>query len=145
MVARFVFLFFFLCSATLVGQDWQSSFEEAKKKAQEEEKPLLLVFSGSDWCAPCIKLERFIWQSEAFKEKAQSAYILYKADFPKKKKNQLPEALAAANKNLASTYNPEGYFPLVVIMDKNAKVQGTMGYERLNPSKYIKRIDAFLK
>jgi hypothetical protein len=44
------------------------------------------VFSGSDWCAPCIKLDKSIWQSTEFKEYAASNLILERADFPKKNK-----------------------------------------------------------
>ena len=51
-----------------VAQDWQTDFEEAKKIAAEQDKNIIIVFSGSDWCAPCIKLDKNIWQSEAFKK-----------------------------------------------------------------------------
>ena len=43
------------------SQDWKTSFEEAKKQAAADNKNILLVFSGSDWCAPCIKLDRNVW------------------------------------------------------------------------------------
>ena len=48
-----------------------------------------MVFSGSDWCAPCIKLDKAVWQSEEFKKEAETNWVIYKADFPKKKANQL--------------------------------------------------------
>ena len=71
-----------------------------------------MIFSGSDWCAPCIKLERDIWTSDAFKAFAKEQLILYKADFPRKKTNQLTAALATQNKSLAATFNAQGYFLL---------------------------------
>ncbi len=52
----------------IVAQDWQYNFDDAKKQASEQDKNIIIVFSGSDWCAPCIKLDRSIWQSEAFKK-----------------------------------------------------------------------------
>ena len=69
-------------------QNWKSSFEEAKNQAIAENKNILLVFSGSDWCAPCIKLDKTVWQSAEFKKESESNWVIYKADFPKKKANQ---------------------------------------------------------
>ncbi len=69
----------------LNGQDWHKSFDEAQAEAKKNNKPIVLVFSGSDWCAPCIKLDKEIWQSDEFKKYALGHYVLYKADFPRKK------------------------------------------------------------
>jgi thioredoxin-related protein len=125
-----------LCSMLSFSQEWKS-FEEAKVLAQKENKNIILVFSGSDWCAPCIKLDKNIWQSEEFKAEAAKKWILVKADFPKKKGNALPQNVQDANKELAEKYNKEGYFPLVVIMDKNAKVTGKTGFKNVSPAEYI--------
>lgn len=117
---------------------------EAKIIATKENKPVILVFSGSDWCAPCIKLEKNIWQSEEFKKEADKNWILVKADFPKKKNNKQPEELKAQNQVLAEKYNKEGFFPLVVVLDKTGKVMGKTGYENIKPSEYIARIKSHI-
>ena len=64
------------------AQEWQENFDEAKKIASEQDKNIIIVFSGSDWCAPCIKLDKNIWQSEAFKKEANEEWVLVKANFP---------------------------------------------------------------
>lgn len=128
-----------------ISQGWEPDFDIALSKAAQENKSLILVFSGSDWCAPCIKLDRNIWQSEAFKNHAAQNYVLYKADFPKKKKNQLPHEVLGKNKELAVRFNSKGYFPLVLVLDKNSNILGTAGYERFGPKKYIQLLDSFLK
>ena len=87
------------------GQSWKTNFEEAKAIAVQEDKNILLVFSGSDWCAPCIKLDKVVWQSEEFKKEAEKNWIIYKADFPKKRTNQLSLDLTEANKKLAEKLN----------------------------------------
>ena len=102
----------FLFLGALQAQDWQVSYHKALTLAKEENKPIILVFSGSDWCAPCIRLKRHILDSDEFKNYAASHYILYNADFPRRKKNQLPEELMNKNKSLAEKYNPKGHFPL---------------------------------
>ncbi len=127
------------------SQDWNYNFEEAKKLAAEQNKNIIIVFSGSDWCAPCIKLDRNIWQSEAFKKEATQEWIVVRADFPRKKANELSKDQTDHNRKLAEKFNLEGSFPLVVILDKNGKVLGKMGFKNVSPEEYIKMIHAFEK
>lgn len=138
-------ILFFLLPLLSLAQDWQEDFDVALQKSKDEQKPIVLVFSGSDWCAPCIRLEREIWESEAFKNHAAENYVLYKADFPRKKKNQLSPEVSGANKKLAAKYNQNGYFPLVLLLNQEANVLGTTGYKGINPKKYIELLDAFLQ
>jgi thioredoxin-related protein len=128
----------FLCASSLAfSQNWKNNLEEAKSIASRENKPIILVFSGSDWCGPCIKLDRNIWQSDEFKKEANSKWVLVKADFPKKKANQLSETQTKINKLLAEKYNPNGNFPLVVVLDKDLKVTGMTTYKNISPEDYI--------
>ena len=125
-----------------LAQDWQTDFEEAKKIATEQDKNIIIVFSGSDWCAPCIKLDKTIWQSQAFKNEAEKSWIVVRADFPRKKANALSKEQTDHNRKLAEKFNGEGSFPLVVILDKNGKVLGKMGFKNVSPEEYIKMIHA---
>jgi thioredoxin-related protein len=132
-------------SSFFQAQNWQSNFEQAKELATKEGKNIVLVFSGSDWCAPCMKLEKNIWNSEEFKAEAQQNWIIYKADFPKKKANQLSEELTQQNKLLAEKYNKGGSFPLVVLLDSSGKVLGITGFKNSSPQEYINLIHSFDK
>jgi thioredoxin-related protein len=127
------------------AQEWQTDFNTAKELASAQNKPLILVFQGSDWCAPCIKLDREIWSSDAFKNYAQEHYVMLLADFPRRKKNALPEEQAAANAKLAETYNTIGAFPFVVVLDSNGKVLGQTAYKKVTPEVYIKELNSFVK
>ncbi|UUC43812.1 thioredoxin family protein [Flavobacterium cerinum] len=131
------YLFLLLISTFTYAQHWESDFEDGKKLATAENKNIVLVFSGSDWCAPCIKLDKTIWSSEEFKTEAKKNWILVKVDFPKKKSNNLSENQKSQNNSLAEQYNKEGHFPLVVVLDKNGKVLGKTGYKNIPPSAYI--------
>ncbi|OYT11754.1 MAG: thiol-disulfide isomerase [Bacteroidetes bacterium 4572_112] len=73
------------------AQQWQYSMADAMKIAKEKDQKIILVFSGSDWCTPCIKLENDIWSTDEFKIYAKDNYVMLKADFPRKKKNKLSE------------------------------------------------------
>lgn len=137
----FVILIFTL-NISMYGQDWKFDLEKSKKEAQKEQKQILLVFSGSDWCAPCIKLDREIWQSETFKKHSKQKLILLKVDFPKRKKNQLSEIQQSKNNALAEKYNANGYFPYDLLLDAKGKVLNQLGYKNLSPEDYIKAIYA---
>lgn len=137
-------LFILVCSSVF-SQEWETNFETAKQKANENNLPIILVFQGSDWCAPCIKLDREIWSTDAFKSYAKEHYIMLQADFPRKKKNALPTNLENQNKALAEKYNKQGIFPFVAVLDKNGKKLGETGYIKTSPSEYIKQLNSFLK
>lgn len=128
-------------TARLSAQEWRTDWDTAKVEAEQANKKLILVFSGSDWCIPCIKLEKEIWENSSFIQYAEQHYVLFRADFPKRKKNKLPETIQHLNDRLASEYNPKGYFPLVVVLDTQGKVKGQLGYEKLSPEAYIALIE----
>jgi len=138
-----VFFSFFLTS--LHAQDWVTDYDEAIKLASEKNRNIVLVFQGSDWCAPCIKLEREIWTSEEFKAFATDHFIMLKADFPRKKANQLEKAQQEKNNKLAEKYNKVGNFPFIVLIDKNGKVIGETGYQKITPKEYISILTDFEK
>ncbi len=136
----------FFTFGVLQAQLWQDNYKDAVSVAQEVNKPIVLVFSGSDWCAPCIRLKRNILESEDFKTYADSHYVLYNADFPRKKKNQLPEAKLNSNKSLAEQFNPKGHFPLIVVLNEQQTVLGKTGFNRkTTPKEYIALLNSFVR
>ncbi|MGX1929592.1 thioredoxin family protein [Flagellimonas sp. 2504JD4-2] len=130
---------------TLQAQ-WLQSFDDALQLANEGNKPIVLVFSGSDWCAPCIRFKRNILDSEDFKNYSETHYVLYNADFPRKKKNKLPQEKLNSNKSLAEQFNPNGHFPLVVVLDKEKSVLGKTGVDRrTSPQEFISLLKGFMR
>ena len=132
----------FAFSTSLVAQDWQTDFDQAKKIAAAEERPIILVFQGSDWCAPCIKLNQEVWSTEEFKSYAKAHYVMFKADFPRSRKNALSPEQQEQNNTRAETYNKSGYFPYVVVLDKDGHVLGTTGYKKMTPTEYIELLNS---
>ena len=135
----------FVSVSTTMAQEWQTDINVAKEIATKESKLIILVFQGSDWCAPCIKLDRGIWSTEVFKKYAKENYVMLKADFPKRKKNALSEKLTRSNALLAEKYNKQGFFPFVVVLDSNEKVLGESSYKKTTPENYIKELNKFVK
>ena len=141
MKTLFLILFTF-SNIILTAQNWETDLDTAKSLAQKNQQPVVLVFQGSDWCAPCIKLDRKIWQSETFKTYAKEHFVMLKADFPRRKKNRLSEAQQNKNNRLAELYNPHGKFPMVVVLDAQGKVLGRIGFKRRwSPQDYINWIN----
>lgn len=118
-------LFFLLGSLFLLSApapSWNYDLDQAFQKAGGEHKYVLLNFSGSDWCAPCIRMHEEIFNTTEFQEMAARKLVLVNADFPRKKKNQLPELQQQKNDLMASRYNKNGNFPFTVLLDPDGKV-----------------------
>jgi thioredoxin-related protein len=115
-------VFAFVSLLTLSTPQWLTDFNAAKSVATQERKYILLNFSGSDWCGPCIKMKKEVFESEKFLSLAENELVLVRADFPRSKKNQLPKEQTKHNEALAEKYNPNGKFPLTVLLDENGNV-----------------------
>jgi len=127
----------------LSAQVWQTNLNEAKKIASQKNERIVMVFQGLDWCAPCIKLNKEIWSSNEFVDYSKNHFVMVKVNFPRKKNNRLSKEQQDYNNKLMEDYNTRGYFPYVVILDKNAKVLGSTGYKKTTPSNYIKLLNSF--
>jgi len=104
----------------------QTRFEKAKKTASEQNELILLNFSGSDWCIPCIKLHKNIIENETFKQLTTDHILEYvNADFPRSKKNQPSAEIKKENTSLADQYNPKGIFPYTILLNSEGKVLKT--------------------
>lgn len=134
----------FVISAVLSAASiWTNDFEQAKQQAKQENKLILLNFSGSDWCGPCIKLHRDVFEVSVFQDFAKQNLVLINADFPRLKKNQLSKAQITQNEALAERYNPKGIFPLTLLLDADGKVLKTWeGNNGIQPDSFIEQIKA---
>jgi|SRR6185437_9971419 len=113
-----------LCAWIATGS-WHNNFNEAKQLAREQHKNILLNFSGSDWCGPCIELRKEILDDPRFLQMADSSLILVNADFPRNKKNQLSKEQQALNDAMADKYNRQGKFPYTLLLNAEGKVLKT--------------------
>lgn len=121
----------------LPAQEAFYSFEHALHDAKVQEKPILMVFAGSDWCKPCIKLKKEILESDEFSSYRENLILLY-LDFPFSKKKSLSKVEREHNDALASIYNKEGTFPKVLLVDHNKNILNVIEYtQRSNPESFI--------
>lgn len=106
----------------VINPVWLLDFSDAQQQAKQEQKQILLNFSGSDWCGPCIRLTKDVFQSPEFEALAAKELILVRADFPRSRKNQLSPEQQKKNDALAERYNSKGSFPLTLLLDANGVV-----------------------
>ncbi len=116
---------FILSSLFVTSATWLNNLDDAKKTAAIKHELILLNFSGSDWCGPCIRLKKEIFESAEFKNYADENLVLVNADFPRLKKNQPGKEQVKLNEALADQYNPKGKFPFTLLLDAEGKVLKT--------------------
>jgi thiol-disulfide isomerase/thioredoxin len=127
----------------LIPVQWEPDFENAKKLAKEKHELILLNFSGSDWCGPCIVTRRDYFESEVFGNMAKDNLIMVNADFPRKKKNIGTPETIKRNDALAEQYNKQGMFPFTLLLDANGKVLKTWsGKPEVSPEQWTAEIKA---
>ncbi|HEV3411563.1 MAG TPA: thioredoxin family protein [Puia sp.] len=114
-----------LFTALFATSDWHYNLVEARQLARDQHKHILLNFSGSDWCAPCILLRRQILDNATFLQMADTSLVLVNADFPRSKKNQLNSRQQALNNTMADEYNSQGKFPYTLLLNADGKVLKT--------------------
>jgi thioredoxin-related protein len=138
-----------ICFAMLfapAGVTWMGDFNAAKTEAAQKHQLILINFSGSDWCGPCIRLRKEILESATFEGYATDHLELVRADFPRQKKNQLSPAQVKLNEALADKYNPDGKFPYTLLVDENGKVLHDWdGFPNETPDQFVAQVASFVK
>ena len=128
-----------------ISPEWGHNYNEALQKAQKEHKFILVNFSGSDWCGPCIRLHKEVFVMPDFTKVANEKLVLLNADFPRAKKNQLPAVQQKLNDDLAEKYNSKGSFPLTVLIDQNGKVLKSWEGFPASPTEFIADIQQIIQ
>lgn len=120
---------------------WHEVYDDAVKEAEETGLPLLVFFTGSDWCGYCVKLKKDVFEERKFQKLADENLVLFVADFPKKKKQK--SDIAEQNKELKKKYSFGGY-PTVFLTDaKGKQYEKFAGYKDLR--EYIEQIENTLE
>ncbi|HPG11161.1 MAG TPA: thioredoxin family protein [Chitinophagaceae bacterium] len=118
--------------------NWENDFDRAKEKAAKEHKLILLNFSGSDWCVPCIRMRKEIFENNSFTDLANKELILVNADFPRLKKNKPSKEQQEKNNALAEIYNSDGSFPCTLLLDeKGNTIKKWIGFPGQDPEGFI--------
>ena len=126
------------CDAQII-QNPDKAFDLAKQTG----KKIMLVFSGSDWCIPCIQFDKKILADSSFLRFASDNLVVLEADFPQRKKIAAP--LRIQYDSLAAVYNPDGAFPHVVLLSPEKKLMAHVPVRQQSPSDFISTIKQLLQ
>ena len=105
------------------AEGWLTDMDAAKKEAAEQKKDLMIEFTGSDWCPPCMQLRANVFSKPDFQKEAQKNFVLLELDYPRGKEQSAE--MKAANQKLAEQYGVTG-FPTVVFADASGKSFGVL-------------------
>jgi len=120
-------------------EGWLVDFAKAKTQAAKEGKPILMEFTGSDWCPPCKALHNNVLTSKDFKRKMPKKFILLKLDNPRDKSKQTPEEIAQYKK-LSQEYKIKGV-PTIIVADAKGKEQHRqVGYSGETAKDWVEKI-----
>ena len=123
------------------ASEWRTDYEQALAIAQAEKKCVLLDFTGSDWCGPCIEMKKVVFAKAAFLSYAKNNLILVEIDYPKLK--ALPEKVTKQNERLMHQYEIDrsGY-PTVILLNPDGKILGQLeGYSGERPADIISWVE----
>lgn len=130
----FIALFFTGVVATQAQeQKWYTDVNEAMTVSKKEKKPLMLFFTGSDWCGWCIRLQKEVLKTPEFTKWAKESVILVELDFPRK--TPQTDAIKKQNNELQQLFNIQG-FPTVYFANTSEK-SGKVNFEGLGSTGYV--------
>lgn len=113
---------------------WMESYPEALAKAKASGRPILVDFTGSDWCDWCQRLKEEVFNTQTFKAWSDANVVLLELDYPQAKPQSAE--LQKQNDELAKKFNVEG-FPTILVLDAQGAKLGQLGYERGGSAAWI--------
>ncbi len=112
---------------------WETDMNKAIEVSKKEQKPIMMFFTGSDWCGWCIKLQKEVFKTPEFTTWAQKNVVLLELDFPRRTPQD--EAIKQQNAQLQQVFQVRGY-PTVWIV-KAGEIDGKTNFEQLGQTGYV--------
>ena len=139
-----------LVSALLIGcsksgakdnLNWETNLETALQQAKQENKAVLVNFTGSDWCIWCQRLSNEVFSKNEFEKFADDNLILVKVDFPRNIEQSAETKMY--NNQLAQRFGIEG-FPTVLLFNSQGRLVLRTGYQEGGPEAYVNSLKSYL-
>jgi thioredoxin-related protein len=114
---------------------WKTNVDEALKESKENGKTVVVLFTGTEWCPPCQKMEAEVFTKEEFTKPAIESYELVKLDFPRDRSKMPPHNEEWSSRLAVSS------FPSVILLDMQGRpFAKTGGYVEGGPENYLKHL-----
>ena len=129
-----------LFGAANASGNWETNYEKAIAIADNEGKHILIDFTGSDWCPPCIKMKKDIFDKQTFKNYTGDKLVLIELDFPRKKK--MDKSISEQNDQLLKKYAVRA-FPTIILLNPDGKeITRHVGYKAGGVENYLRYIES---
>lgn len=134
---KFLVVVLLVISSSIHAQDaiWLTNIEEAAKVSKKTKKPLMLFFTGSDWCGWCIRLQKEVFKTPEFTAWAKKNVVLVELDFPRRTA-QAPE-LKAQNTALQQFFAVRGFPTIWIAKATKANKNAPISFEQLGSTGYV--------
>jgi len=131
-------------STSAVNVKWETNYSKAVRVAKKTKKPILIFFTGSDWCGPCKMLTKDFFETQKFNDVANKDLVLYEADFPRNK--DLITDIQNKNNNKLKLKYQVNSFPTVIVVNNKGKIIGKRHSYNLmrDPSYYFKFLESIV-
>jgi thioredoxin-related protein len=110
-----------------IALNWSSTYKEALKKSKKQKKPVLIYFTGSDWCGPCKILDRELFHTERFKKLSDNNLILLEVDIPRRRDLIEPDKMSE-NLYLQKKYRVKSFPTFLMVNHRGRKIAEKSGY-----------------
>ncbi|MCD6052677.1 MAG: thioredoxin [Verrucomicrobia bacterium] len=125
------------------GKDaWLTDYPKAQALAKEQKKAILMDFTGSDWCPPCMQLKKTVLSNAEFTKFAAEKLVLVEVDFPQEKKQS--EELKKANAELEKKFKIDGYPTIIVVDAEGKELFRDSGYDGSSAKEYVAKLSKAL-
>jgi thioredoxin-related protein len=113
---------------------WHESLDAALASAKASGKPILTVFTGSDWCPHCKTLDRNILKSGTFRDWAGENVVLLEIDMPRK---GISSEVRNARSQVCRSYGVRSYPTVMLIGSDGKAIYRKSGYGGQSPQQWI--------
>lgn len=118
--------------------EWELDIDDAIKMAKKDKKFLITAFTGSDWCPPCIRLEKEVLSKKKFLREVSKNFVLVMMDFPQDQ-SAIPAKIMDKNQEWMKQLGVDGY-PTLVLMDTDGHPFGFLGYQKGGPDAFLESV-----
>ena len=131
-----IMLALFISSAGIAQElTWHTDMSKASEIAIKENKPVMMFFTGSDWCGWCKRLQKEVFETTDFQTWAKDNVVLMELDFPRR--TALDQATKVQNYQLQQIFKVSGY-PTVFFVNPEKKPDGKMNLNSLGRTGYVR-------
>ncbi len=115
-----------LTVAPTFAAEWLTDFNTAKSQAAQQNKDILINFTGSDWCGYCIRMRKDVLEQPEFSTYAADKFVLLEVDIPRR---PIPPEERDRRISLCRQYDVTG-FPTFLVLNAEGEILGGFSGER---------------